>query len=622
LFPPNSNTPAFTVVPPVKVFTPLNTNVPLPAFVNETGEDPSAITPANVPPPNVNAVPPIVTNPPDPPLKPSNSTDPAASVTVPFAVKTVSTGKLAPPATVNVAPVATVTNADAKLAEPFNAKVPAFTPVAPVYVLEPVNDKVPAPDFTSDPADVPSAITPANVPPPTVNAVPFNVTNPVEDVPFTVNNSTAAGDNVTDPSAVNTVDAESPAPTATVNAAPDATFNTVDARLPVPVNASVPAFTLVAPLYVFAPLKLIVPELTFTNEPAVVPSRITPPNVPLLNVNAVPFNVTRPDEAPFNVNNSTPAADNPSVPSTVTAAVTGTAAPPATVNVASFATDTVVEANRADPVNANVPAFTLVDPVNVLTPLKLNVPAPTFTKDPTIPPSATTPANTPPFNVNAVPSNVTNPVDAPFNVSNSAANADIANVPSTVTAAPVANAASAPTLKVAPVATVNAVDANLPVPVSANVPAFTLVDPVNVFTPLKSNVPALTFTNDPAEAPSAITPANVPLLNVNAVPSNVTRPVDAPSNVNNVTADADNASVPSNVTAAVTGTIAPDATLIVAWSATVTAVDANRPFPLNANVPAFTAVAPVNVFTPLNVNVPPLFFTNDPELVPPAITPA
>jgi hypothetical protein len=372
----------------------------------------------------------------------------------------------------------------------------------------------------------------------------------------------------------------------------------------------------------FAPLKLNVPELTFTKEPAVVPSRSTPANVPLLNVNAVPFNVTPPVAAPFNVNNSTPAADNPSVPSTVTAAVTGKAAPPATVNAESFATDTVVEANRADPVNANVPAFTLVDPVNVLTPLKLNVPAPTFTNDPTDPPSATTPANTPPLNVNAVPSNVTNPVDAPFNVSNSAANDDIANVPSTVTAAPVANAASAPTLKVAPVATVNAVDAKLPVPVSANVPAFTLVEPVNVFTPLKSNVPALTFTNDPAEAPSAITPANVPLLNVNAVPSNVTRPVDAPSNVNNVTADADNASVPSNVTAAVTGTIAPDATLIVAWSATVTAVDANRPFPLNANVPAFTAVAPVNVFTPLNVNVPPLFFTKDPELVPPAITPA
>jgi hypothetical protein len=606
----------------VNVFTPLNTNVPLPAFVNDTGEDPSAITPANVPLPNVNAVPPIVTNPPDPPLNPSNSTDPAASVTVPFAVKTVPTGKLAPPATVNVAPVATVTNAEAKLAEPFNANVPAFTLVVPVYVLAPVNAKVPTPDFTSDPADVPSAITPANAPPPTVNAVPFKLTNPVEDVPFKVNNSNAAGDNVTDPSAVNTVDAESPAPTATVNAAPDDTFNTVDARLPVPVNASVPAFTLVVPLYVFAPLKLSIPEPTFTNEPGVVPSRITPSNVPLLNVNSVPFNVTRPVEAPFNVSNSTPTADNANVPSTVTAAFTGTAAPFATVNVASFATATVVEANRADPVNASVPASTRVDPVNVFTPLKLNVPVPTFTNEPADPPSAITPANTPPLNVNAVPSIVTNPVDAPFNISNSAANADIANVPSTVTVAPVANAASAPTLNVAPAATVNAVDAKLPLPVNANVPAFTLVDPVNVFTPLRSNTPPLTFSNEPAEAPSRITPANVPLPNVNAVPFNVTRPVVAPSNVNNVTADADNVSVPSTVTAAVTGTIAPAATLIVAPLATVNAVDAKRPVPLSASVPAFTLVDPVNVFTPLNSKTPPLFLINDPELVPPAITPA
>jgi hypothetical protein len=143
-----------------------------------------------------------------------------------------------------------------------------------------------------------------------------------------------------------------------------------------------------------------------------------------------------------------------------------------------------------------------------------------------------------------------------------------------------------------------------------------------VFTPLNVSVPPLTFTNDPNDDPSATTPAYVPLLNVNAVPFNVTRPLEAPPNVNNVTADADNANVPSTVTAAPTGTAAPGATLIVAPLATVIPVDANRPLPLKANVPAFTLVVPVYVFTPLNVSVPPLTFTNDPDGVPSATTPA
>ena len=53
-----------------------------------------------------------------------------------------------------------------------------------------------------------------------------------------------------------------------------------------------------------------------------------------------------------------------------------------------------------------------------------------------------------------------------------------------------------------------------------------------MFAPLKLNVPALTFTNEPVPVPpSAIAPANVPLLNVNAVPSNVTNPVTPPSTV-------------------------------------------------------------------------------------------
>jgi hypothetical protein len=114
-----------------------------------------------------------------------------------------------------------------------------------------------------------------------------------------------------------------------------------------------------------------------------------------------------------------------------------------------------------------------------------------------------------------------------------------------------------------------------------------------VLAPLKLNVPPLTFTNEPVDPPFAITPPNAPLLNVNAVPSNVTNPVDTPFNVNNVTTLAASSTVPSAVTTALTGTDASAPTLIVAPAATVNPVDARLPLPVNANVPAFTLVVPV-----------------------------
>ncbi len=114
-----------------------------------------------------------------------------------------------------------------------------------------------------------------------------------------------------------------------------------------------------------------------------------------------------------------------------------------------------------------------------------------------------------------------------------------------------------------------------------------------MFAPVKLNVPALASPNEPADAPSAIAPANVPLLSVNAVPSNLTNPVVAPFNVNNVTALAPNETVPFAVTTAPTGTVASAPTLNVAPAATVNAVDARLPLPVNANVPTFTLVAPV-----------------------------
>jgi hypothetical protein len=347
---------------------------------------------------------------------------------------------------------------------------------------------------------------------------------------------------------------------------------------------------------VFTPLKLSVPPLTFTNEPVPVPpSAIAPANVPLLSVNAVPSNATNPVVAPFNVNNVTALAPNETVPSAVTTALTGTNAPLATLNVAPLATVNAVDAKLPLPVNANVPAFTLVVPVNVFAPPKPSVPALAFTNEPVpVPPSAIAPPNVPLLSVNAVPSNATNPVVAPFNVNNVTALAPNETVPSAVTTALTGTNAPPATLNVAPLATVNAVDAKLPLPVNANVPAFTLVVPVNVFAPPKPSVPALAFTNEPVPVPpSAIAPPNVPLLSVNAVPSNLTNPVDAPFNVNNVTALADNETVPFAVTTAPTGTVASAPTLNVAPLATVNAVDAKLPLPVNANVPALTLVAPV-----------------------------
>jgi hypothetical protein len=346
---------------------------------------------------------------------------------------------------------------------------------------------------------------------------------------------------------------------------------------------------------VFTPLKLNVPALTFTNEPVPLPpSPITPPNVPLLSVNAVPFKATDPVN-PFNVNNSAAVAESDNVPSTVSTAVADTAARVSTDNVAPLATLTAVDTKLPLPVNANVPALTVVAPLYVFAPLNANVPPLTFNNAPVpVPPSAITPPNVPLLNVNAVPFKLTTPVDAPFNVNNVTADAANSTVPFAVTTAATGTNAPLATLSVAPFATVSAVDAKLPLPLNASVPAITVVAPLYVFAPLKLNVPPLTFTNDPVPLPpSPITPANVPLLNVSAVPSKLTNPVDPPFNVSNVTADAANSTAPFAVTTALTGTNAPLATLSVAPFATVTAVEARLPLPLNANVPALTVVAPL-----------------------------
>ena len=193
-----------------------------------------------------------------------------------------------------------------------------------------------------------------------VNAVPSNVREPVPP-PFNVSNSTPDVDNNTVPSAVNTVAKGTPAVPSTDNVAPFATFKTVDAKRPLPLSTNIPAFTLVEPVYVFTPLNVNVPAPFFTNDPSVTPFAITPPKTPSLKLNVVPPSVTNPPDAPFNVKNSTPAADNANVPLAVTTAPAGNTPPGTTLNVAPEATPTTSELNL--PLNTNVPAFTLVEPV-------------------------------------------------------------------------------------------------------------------------------------------------------------------------------------------------------------------------------------------------------------------
>jgi hypothetical protein len=180
------------------------------------------------------------------PFKVNNSTAADDNSTRPSTVNTVVAGNSAPPATVNVAPPATVTSVEDNRPDPLKSNVPAFTKVEPVYVLTPLSVNTPEPAFTNEPADVPFAITPPNVPSPTVNAVPFKATAPVTP-PFKADNVTAAGDNINDPSKLITVPVDNAASVPTVNDAPDATDSPVEVSLPVPLNANVPAFTEVVP---------------------------------------------------------------------------------------------------------------------------------------------------------------------------------------------------------------------------------------------------------------------------------------------------------------------------------------------------------------------------------------
>jgi hypothetical protein len=130
----------------------------------------------------------------------------------------------------------------------------------------------------------------------------------------------------------------------------------------------------------------------------------------------------------------------------------------------------------------------------VLTPLKVNVPAFAFSKEPV---PDTTPAYNPDVTVNAVPFKVNKPPEPPPKDCRTTAEDAIDTVPSTPNAvvegiiAPLAN------VNVPPPITEIAVDTKEPVPVSVIDPDRTVVAPENVFAPLSVKAPTPTFSKDP-----------------------------------------------------------------------------------------------------------------------------
>ncbi len=225
--------PAVTLVVPVKVLTPPRLNkapvsfmrLPLPLM-----------TPMKLPPPTVSAVGFKVTV----PLPRSDPMLTAAftKFATPSAVSTVEADRLEPLCAFKNAPPATVMAVLASV--PLNVNEPAFTSVAPVYALEPLNVSNPPLVFTKLPVPL---IAPLNVPLLSVSAVVFKSTTPA---PRSVSSVTAAFARFTNPSAVSTVATGSTEPLCAFNVAPFATVNAVLAS--VPLKVSVPAFTLVAPL--------------------------------------------------------------------------------------------------------------------------------------------------------------------------------------------------------------------------------------------------------------------------------------------------------------------------------------------------------------------------------------
>jgi hypothetical protein len=294
--------------------------------------------------PSVNAVVSNVTTP--APKSVCSVTPELNKFTNPSAVSVVLAAMAEPLCAFNIAPFATLTAALDSV--PLKVSVPAFTLVTPLYAFEPL--KVSNPPFAFTRLPVP-LIAPLNVPLLSVNAVVLNSTTPA---PKSVSSVTAAFARFTNPSAVSTAATGSTEPLCAFSTAPFATVNTVLAN--VPLKASVPSFTPVAPLYAFEPLKVSKPPLVFTRLPVPL---IAPLKVPLPSDSAVVSNVTTP--APNSVCSVTPELNKFTNPSAVSVVLAASAEPLCAFNLAPLATVTAVLASV--PLKASVPAFTLVTPL-------------------------------------------------------------------------------------------------------------------------------------------------------------------------------------------------------------------------------------------------------------------
>ena len=191
---------------------------------------------------------------------------------------------------------------------------------------------------------------PLNVPLLNVSAVPFNATVPL---PKRVCTATDVFERFTRPFAVIALVAGNADPLSLVKVAPEATDSTVLAS--VPDNVKVPALTVVIPLYPLLPLNVSNPALTLIRLPVAFNA---PLKLPLLNVSAVPFNVTAPE--PSNVCTVTDVLERLTKPSAVKVLAVGNKEPLGLLNVAAEATLSTVLASV--PANVSVPSFTEVEP--------------------------------------------------------------------------------------------------------------------------------------------------------------------------------------------------------------------------------------------------------------------
>jgi hypothetical protein len=167
----------------------------------------------------------------------------------------------------------------------------------------------------------------------------------------------------------------------------------------VPLKVSVPAFTLVTPLYAFEPLKVSNPPLAFTKLPVPLSA---PLKLPLLSVSAVVLKSTTP--APKSVSSVTAAFARFTNPSAVSTVATGRIEPLCAFKVAPFATVNAVLASV--PLKVSVPSFTPVAPLYAFEPLKVNNPPLVFTR---LPVPLIAPLKVPLPSVSAVVSNVSTP---------------------------------------------------------------------------------------------------------------------------------------------------------------------------------------------------------------------